>query len=483
MTASTLETAITWTSFVFTSITIYFCYYWLFKYIYMSRNETHIKIRLPTLTYIYVFAATLMGFGRILLEPHNCPFSYCELKDDGSYTQQTTVHLLNSILFAIRLTLMGTALLMKLWYLHYTLKLQTLLINAKWLAQINDDLSKNWWIKNANKYGKTNRRIWILLCVTMTVSILFCVIIGVFVNADIPRYIGVVECLVIALALIIFYCKIPPIRDIYAITAEIKIATATLVTAMLWYPITEFASNGDERIFALSIFNGNLAWILIGLTVYGSTVYPHKLYYQYKYVKNDQITRVSSGSNWTLEICRNIQILNTFMRFLCRCFCVENMLFLIETMQFKQAIIDNMKDCIERDYGVLFKFCNEKDMDKVPKSTIVYNENGLSVHDQIRKIYDKYIVQDALLQINISYTSRDNLDTNILSQTFAENEDTQSLIKIFDEAIIEIHHLLTSLFIRFDDSNYNDIDSDRSDINQQITIALQNQTTGGKIQK
>ena len=240
---SEIEHIISWIQFFILFCFIVFDIYVLYDNIYLNRYEMYIKVRVPTLTYIYVSCGIFMILGRMFLEPHNCPFEYCQLKDDDTYTQQDPIQFLNSVAFTIRVTFLGAGYLMKLWYLHYALKLQTLFLNGKWWIKINQNLDQNWWIKNANKYGKANKRMWFILVISMASCIGFAVFAGLLFDPLIPKMVSFVIFLNIIVFTVAFYCKIPPINDIYGIKTEIKIASVTLAGAFLWFPIAEYATS------------------------------------------------------------------------------------------------------------------------------------------------------------------------------------------------------------------------------------------------
>ena len=229
-------------------------------------------------------------------------------------------------------------------------------------------------------------------------------------------------------------------------------------------------SGGEERVFPLALFNGFLVGILVICYIYAVTLYPMVLFKKYKYKqpavrkKQNQSaddSSISQCDNWITVISGNIEILHKFMRFLCRSFCVENMLFIIEIMQCKQEFVKTM--CMNQEkeqlqsqnvdedvnqtqkinYGViirLYDFEEEQKLQAIPRSTIVYGDNHFSLHEQIRMIYDKYIADTASLQVNISFNTKEIIQNVI----FGNDNDDETMIQCLDEAIVEITSLLTS---------------------------------------
>ena len=260
--------------------------------------------------------------------------------------------------------------------------------------------------------------------------------------------------------------------------------------------------DGDERHFWFSIMNGFVAGIFSLCLVYGSAIYPAQVLKRVvsetnvqprsNLVSTNSNTSVSSDDkrshqdkdkdaalNWTAMIARDIETLNRFMRYLCRSFCVENMLFLIEVMQFKQA----MKECNpalnDTDIGIVSKFYDDvKDKDRIPRSSIVYNKNNFTMNQQIIKLYQKYIDENAALEVNISHETREKVSDTVLSCKFGDGSEIGELIKVFDDVIIEIHVLLSGLWRRFtsDQEYVLQLNDDVSSANEQIVIVLQDET-------
>ena len=109
---------ITWMQWGFNAICIVACCYMIYRFI-QCRNDLHIRIRIPTLTYIYCTSAILMVLSKMMLEAVTCPFAYCRVHSTTDYTQTSFMELLDGISFTFRVTLLGTSFSMKMWYLFY----------------------------------------------------------------------------------------------------------------------------------------------------------------------------------------------------------------------------------------------------------------------------------------------------------------------------------------------------------------------------
>ena len=234
--------------------------------------------------------------------------------------------------------------------------------------------------------------------------------------------------------------------------------------------------------------NGMILATIVLINIYIVTLYPIGSFKRFSesepQIKRTNSVKDNNNQCWEDVVSQDTEILHSFMRFLVRRFCVENMLFIIETMQFKQAIIRNKDEHgkNEVDYGIIIRLYDEEHemkRDAVPRSTIVYGDNNdYTLMEQIRMIYDKYVSEHASLQINIPFDTRHKLQQSIFSEDLStKGVDDEVLIKCFDECIEEVRILLTGLFTRFaSNGKYaKNVDGDGLDINEQIIITMQQQ--------
>ena len=132
------------------------------------------------------------------------------------------------------------------------------------------------------------------------------------------------------------------------------------------------------------------------------------------------VNAVSDDKNW-----------NKFMRHLIKEFAVENLCFVLEAIQFKTQLIvepdklfkkknqtEDDKQSNNNNNSVHNVFVNDKNIgwfmklpNGLPQSSIIVNSKRNYI-EQIDKIYEKYIANDALLQINISFEAREEFMTD-----------------------------------------------------------------------
>lgn len=94
----------------------------------------------------------------------------------------------------------------------------------------------------------------------------------------------------------------------------------------------------------------------------------------------------------------------------------------------------------------------------LPTSSILQESPDLD--KRIWIMYNKYIIDSANLQLNISYENKKNLENTITKLQENENKDKndKQLLLIFEDVMIEVESLLRSSWTRFYRIN-NDIDS------------------------
>ena len=94
----------------------------------------------------------------------------------------------------------------------------------------------------------------------------------------------------------------------------------------------------------------------------------------------------------------------------------------------------------------------------LPTSSILQESPDLD--KRIWIMYNKYIIDSANLQLNISYENKKNLENTITKLQENENRDKndKQLLLIFEDVMIEVESLLRSSWTRFYRIN-NDIDS------------------------
>ena len=140
----------------------------------------------------------------------------------------------------------------------------------------------------------------------------------------------------------------------------------------------------------------------------------------------------------------------SFMNHLCHEFSMENLLSLVEFLQFQKYVAEEI--------GYYNKIGHEQLLcdvlvlsGEVPLSAIVYND-GMNLKDKAYNIYKKYIANGAMYSINIAHIKRqklinlmDNYDIWICNDELKDKE----LMNLFDEVCKEMKRLMNDSYQRF----------------------------------
>lgn len=188
-------------------------------------------------------------------------------------------------------------------------------------------------------------------------------------------------------------------------------------------------------------------------------------------------TQHPTGLKLLLETIANDALFKMFIEHLVKEFNTESLLFLVELVQIKHALQLKYGNNIE-----IFRnpFTNMVYTDDFFRATVTYfvsndthRELRVSLpediatcdllhrhnkfEDQLIELYHKYITEDSIHQLNISYEVRQDLDT-YFKELFKNHENGKHSkqdgneydgFRLFDQCAIEIINLLLDPFIRF----------------------------------
>merc|ERR1712228_441749 len=174
--------------------------------------------------------------------------------------------------------------------------------------------------------------------------------------------------------------------------------------------------------------------------------------------KSQQIIEENAGEQLELsQVITNPVLLNVFAQFLCVEFSVENLLFIIEIVQFKRYIKENESD----HSSVLGEFINipqNQDLphfDQIDKDSMLdsmmtnANNDCIDVYKYGLYIVNKYIISDASHEINISHRVRKCIVAQAKGLECIRKLSMDKLQILFDAAFVEILQLLQDPLSRF----------------------------------
>ena len=154
------------------------------------------------------------------------------------------------------------------------------------------------------------------------------------------------------------------------------------------------------------------------------------------------------------DVLVDMDVFDLFARHCGNEYCLECVLSVIEFVQFKQKIYENLDEEQKEK-------CNTENMEKMdilpqscPQSDIVFGRNGDNFKLISRDLFVKYIEIGSEWEINISYSARNKYihlmdDEDIWLNEMNEYNDLMILYELFDECIMEMISLMKSAFSRF----------------------------------
>ena len=169
-------------------------------------------------------------------------------------------------------------------------------------------------------------------------------------------------------------------------------------------------------------------------------------------------------------ILQDMEFLSAFMRHLMSEYSSENLLCAAELTQFGEMYGESGLDSAalhqpESDANAILKFDNER----FPKSSIVYNKE-LSIENKAVALIEKYILEGAEFEVNISYECRQRLlvvRDKALGVVDKSEEDAHSFdCRLFDNCLLELRTNLMDSYLRFryTEGYYRTMDARRSTI-------------------
>eukprot|EP01084_Bolivina_argentea_P166979 289877_1 len=341
---------------------------------------------------------------------------------------------------------MNYFLVYRAWFVYYNIKCNQSLEDEEWRSHIDTEkLNISWHIKNRSTCGNPKYvatflfSIWLIFCVLGTLL----VIISTDKMSAIPMTLSLMFSLVL---LIVITCKMPKYDDYYNLRKEcqmISICSISLIILAIIWTLLLNAQIGhwswilfnslhccEINVFAILTFFWVFKQFKLPSFICNVSQYEHTLNLE-KYVDHDHdlhnvsvrsgagsISSAKSNSKPTkkmglkpfFDVLKDDELIHLFAKHLLKEFSIENILFLIETHQFIQCIINQID--IDKKSNILN---NIKYASIIPESTIVkqlkQSQESTSLNDVYTasaKLILKYIDYDeSYFTINISSETRE----------------------------------------------------------------------------
>eukprot|EP01083_Nonionella_stella_P014121 39726_1 len=369
----------------------------------------------------------------------------------------------------------------KVFYLYYNQQYALSLADIGWQKAINPvENNANWYINNRAKYGNPRYYLKILsipfiIAVLINTTIAF--IFGENLPLDVTQYL--IGSIPILFSFIIFF-KSRKLDDIYKIRNETLYQCIILAIALLLYVFLFLMfglspqPNGKRLEWVLRNLIANLFAIGLALIPTAYPVLTHKHLQQVIRQKSETVQSITSIK----EIIRDYKSFDVFIQHLILELCPETLLFLVEVIQVKYMFLDKILKSLSRNkdaikdyidiFYVLRDFQTETGTRKkdeiysvfhtgqgqfimslhipscLPQSIILTQQEDIK--DQMYALYLKYIVVGSDLQLNVSSSTRRNVQ-----KMFDSDKETAGYLFLtcMDSAAMETLVLLKDAFARF----------------------------------
>eukprot|EP01083_Nonionella_stella_P024789 68331_1 len=427
-----------------------YCSYELWNY----SNEPYIKVRKAILSHIITITCILFVLKRLATHDMYCiVLNDCYHHDWSSNLKQpTTINIQNVVALCDLLWLM--CCLPKIIYIYYEVSHQNALANEEWWRQMNDKLGQNIFIKYHN-HIYTICGVAAMLFISL--SLFVCYLFSTFGQISVYT----VTSVLILIAALIMYHKLPHMDDIFYLRFELKHLLRTLLPIIVFFNLSNIFI---YQSILWHIIDCIVFMISTSILVHTVTIKPIQMIQQPAQdilsIDNDPVASNSANEQttgspksgngipvtWSEWISLSTHNFNRFMQTLTAELCVESILFIVEVTQYKTKIIKKIHRRHKLDIShdarrtsLSFSSQNRSisnvanmqsmvssrsissDMARfgmlamlpsgIPRSPIVYSSKRLSVEKQMLQIYQKYINYPyAPFLINISHETRERVD-------------------------------------------------------------------------
>ena len=404
-------------------------------------------------------------------------------------------------------------IVLRFWLIYYDLCWNSSNFNSKWIYHINPQLIDNdFWLKHRRTLGNYTLCKKIMFTMYLIVTLTSIGLTQLWLTPGYDSFVSIADTFQILFTFIpitfciILFCKAPKFDDNLWIRYEFKICIIILCIALIAWIATAVIYESVEEDIANFLFSfvipfpHTISFVSTYLVLsrinqvephLGSVTYSDLNTVSFIKPENDtkhnddtctgntvEVTIRTPQSASSISAKKEIEDIfmdytefENFMKYLMREFAMESGLALLEFVQFKYYMQEELK--VDGKMDVVW---NES---QFPKSWIVYESQTQTnqqpqlsnvscehneVEEQINKrgslkslmnivilLTDKYIAFDSILEINIAYENRKRFVARI--DKWRHNDDPEinieEIFSIFDEIILEMMLLLKPIYFRF----------------------------------
>eukprot|EP01084_Bolivina_argentea_P159551 277863_1 len=450
-------------SFVFyLSVFMPFVTYCIIK-LYRNRHEIYMRKRHLRLLLCSIICCITFTTKNVIFDTEACFVHQICVSNLFSHPQDFELSHLILMPLLISFTL-------RVWILYYDLRWNEIVLNMEWWSHIKEQpMNQHWILKYKNSLGTCNKRTCKYVILYLVILLVSITLLSHF-DLEAGNYISTLHVTISLIVTVIILCKVR-VFDAFRIRFELNVHMTVWSFTCIYFVITEsFDLPGKYAFFAyarswvhifvcmiichisilypINYFKKHQNLILKDVVKLHINVIP-KLHAQLADKSSTQSTTNAESDfkteaqniskSWTDYCCVSATNFNNFMQNLVSEMSVENLAFMLEISQLKAKYAND--SVYDNGVGEYIRFPSD-----LPVSSIV--ERSKDLPKQILLFYNKYIIDSAELQLNLSYAIRQEIEENI-SKLQATETHEKNLLFIYDDAVMEVTRLLFNSFTRF----------------------------------
>eukprot|EP01084_Bolivina_argentea_P105902 189670_1 len=425
--------------------------------LWLRKHRPYFQKRDPVTLFILICFLSFQYWRMIFTyEKRNCEISLLPVCD--IFTAYTS-----RILDTITLDGLYITMMLRVWLLYFNVRWSRSITNMCWHKHINEQqATNNFFLKYKQTLGSFKTMKWIaaIMYISMIAVSIFVLLMD---ESSFGKYNGA-KLVITSIFQFIILSKAH--NDVWLIRKECGIQLLIWISTGLYFGVT-VPLQLSERYIQWTIISQYASFIGCLLMICVAVLYPMR---HFERISDSQQLAIGQCS-WTEFVNHSEDHFDIFMLHMQREWSQENLLFIIEILQWKQyhksqnnkkqqvpTTIPNVQTEISQDEKQNNEFCLKLKLPKnMPKSRIVHgskSDDGAEiVHtpmEQFMLLYDKYICWNAPLEINISFESRSKIELFLNEIKSKENsKDIVFDISIFDSCLFEITLLIGDSWKRF----------------------------------
>eukprot|EP01084_Bolivina_argentea_P097276 174896_1 len=398
--------------------------------LWIRKHQAYFAKRQPITLFILLLYLTLQYIKMVLsYTKHNC--DVCLLPICHQISNKVVIISDTILLDGIYITMV-----LRVWLLYFNLHWSKKITNSEWHKRINKQATtNNVFLKYKSTLGSFNFMKWAAL-------ILYIFIVGVsafIVAFDVSafgKFNGAKLFVTVIFQVYILYKT--PQNDVWKIKKELTMLLSIWCFAGLYFGVSVPLQLSDQFI-EFAILSPYISFISCLTMTCVAVLYPIRQFEQGPdTLKLAKSPSVNMKDSWSGYVCKSNGHFERFMQHLQKEWSLENCLFIIEVMQFKDNNSTNNDDI-----GYYLQLPKD-----IPKSEIVYGENENIPVQQMFGLYDKYVKNGSDFELNISYKHRMDVITKI-SEATLNKDNFQFNVLIFDDCLMEISRLMNDSWHRY----------------------------------